>query len=358
MKSVGHTLLLRTSAVLLASMLLFGCQLLNRPSDGKIVVDDLQLHSADKQDRAIDLAITKLEQGETLLAKEIIDRVLRMNNQHPTAQLLVKLLEQPAQQFFQTKRITSYIIKSGDTLGSIANTWLGNSLYFVSLAKLNNIEQPTLIKPGTTLRIPVIDISPLVQKEVRRSKANLKLVEGLVDDKNYFQALKKINTLFVLEQHATQLSLLHRRVLSELARSMVSISDRYSMLEKINNIAKQNSKNVLNDDYQMFIELQTQNVLIDEFNLLLDDQSYLDAADKLIAAKYYSPKQWQDEQSQRIDLLVEKLHEEAIIYRKNQDFGQAMKRWEKILTIAPENELARKYHTRTSKLLAKLEQLN
>lgn len=348
---------LRMMLVLLASWLLFGCQLLNRPADGKIVVDDLQLYSADKQDQAIDIAISRLEQGETQLAREIIDRVLRINKQHPTAQLLVKLLDQPVQKFFKTERLTNYVIKPGDTLGSIADTWLGNSLYFISLAKLNNIEQPTRIKPGNNLRIPVIESSPLVQKEIRRSNANLKLIKNLIEDKDYFQALKKINTLFILKKHTNQLTKLQQQALSGLAQSSVSISDRYSMLEKINQTVKSNPRKSLDKNYKQFVQQQTQNVLLDEFNLLLDDQSFLDSADKLIAAKSYPQKQWQDELSHRVELLIEKLHEEAIIYRKNQDFGQAMTRWEKILFIDPDNELAKKYHARTSKLLAKLEQL-
>ncbi len=358
MRTFGLLHVTRLLMILLTVSVLFGCQLLNRPTNGKIVVDDLQLHSPSKQDQAIDIAINKLEQGETQLAREIIDRVLRMNPQHQTAQLLVKLLDQPVQTFFQTKRITSYIIKSGDTLGSIANTWLGNSLYFISLAKLNNIDQPTRIKPGATLRIPVIEMSPLVQKEIRRSNANLRLIRDLIEEKDHFQALNKINTLFVLDRQLTKLIQLHQQLLANIARSNVSISDRYMMLDKVEKSAKNNPRAILKNSYQRFIEQQTQKVLLDEFNLLLDDQSYLDSADKLIAAQSYTPQEWREEYSHRVELLIEKLHEEAIIYRKNQDFGQAMKRWEKILTIAPDNELARKYHTRTSKLLAKLEQLN
>ncbi len=338
---------------------LSACQLLNKPDEGKIIVDDLQLQSPNKQDQAISIAINNLEQGNNQQAREVIERVLRVNPQHPTAILLVKLLDVPATQFFKTQRITQYRVKSGDTLGSIAETWLGNSLYFISLAQLNQISKPTRIKPGTQLQIPVIEISPLAQKEKRRSQANLALIKKLNQQNKYYQALKKLNTLFILQRQHPELLALQQLTLRHIATASVSISDRYEMLAAIKKIADSNPRDFLNPQYQQFITLQTHQVLLDEFVLLLDDQSYLESAEKLIEAKSsLARSQKLSELDDRVNLLIDKLHEEAIIYRKNQDLPQAMLRWKTILNIDPNNELAAKYYQRTEKLLTKLKQLN
>jgi LysM repeat protein len=350
---------LRFISFLLSAFVLFGCQLLNQPNDGNIQVDDLQLQSRSYQDQAIELAITQLEQGKNQQASEVIERVLRANKQHATANLLKQLIDVPASEFFNTTRLTNYSIKSGDTLGSIAKTWLGNSLYFVSLAQLNEIEKPTLIKPGQTLKIPVIAIGPLIQKEIRRSNANLSLIDKLTAENKYLLALEKINSLFIREQQYDQLSNKLSQALEQLAKASVSISDRYQMIEKVSQIAPQNRRPNLTAIYHSFIAHQSHQVLLDEFLLLLEDQSYLQSANKLLQAREKLANSEQlDSASEKINLLVDKLHAEAIIFRKNQQLVQAMRRWEKILEIDPSNQLAKKYLARTSKLLSKLKQLN
>ena len=49
-----------------------------------------------------------------------------------------------------------YVIKSGDTLSSIAKSMLGDSKKFTDIAKLNNIADPNKIIAGAKLKIPVI----------------------------------------------------------------------------------------------------------------------------------------------------------------------------------------------------------
>ena len=47
-----------------------------------------------------------------------------------------------------------YIIKSGDTLGTIAKALLGDSSRYVDILKSNNIEDPNKIFVGQILNIP------------------------------------------------------------------------------------------------------------------------------------------------------------------------------------------------------------
>ena len=114
-----------------------------------------------------------------------------------------------------------------------------------------------------------------------------------------------------------------------------------------------------NRGYINFINQQKRLLLTDEFMLLVEDQSYMAAANKLIAARQFSPeKNYREEVLSKQESLIEKLHEQAIILRKNQNLDEAIIRWKKILAISPSNKLAKKYYSRTSKLLSKLKQLN
>ena len=48
----------------------------------------------------------------------------------------------------------NYIVKEGDTLGKIAETFFGNAAYYELLAKYNNLEDPGLIFLGDVIVIP------------------------------------------------------------------------------------------------------------------------------------------------------------------------------------------------------------
>lgn len=47
----------------------------------------------------------------------------------------------------------THTVKSGDTLWAIAKKYLGNGSKYTELAKLNNIKNPNLIKPGQVIKL-------------------------------------------------------------------------------------------------------------------------------------------------------------------------------------------------------------
>jgi len=51
----------------------------------------------------------------------------------------------------------NYTIKAGDTLASIARTFLGNALRYREIATLNNIANPNVITIGQVIKIPTAD---------------------------------------------------------------------------------------------------------------------------------------------------------------------------------------------------------
>lgn len=350
---------LRIVALVLLTAITYGCQTNTVDPEKNVIVDDLSLQNIKNQNKAVKSAISKLEVGKTTAAKLIIDRVLRANSNHNTAQLLKRQLTQSASKIFNTKRFTRYQVKQGESLGSIAQDWLENSIYFVSLAKHNKINNPAKIQPGLVLSIPVIKNSPLVKKERRRSRANINLLKKYSADKKYLKSLSRMSELFVVTNHHEELAELQKQTLNLLAVSRVSLSKRHLMINQIETIAAKNKRRFLAANFESFIQLQSHSVLIEEFSLLFEDKSYLQAADKLIAAK--KMKAISAEETQLLikeKQLVDHLHENAIILKKNQQLEDAAESWGKILAIQPNNQLAIKYYHRTNKLLERLKKLN
>ncbi len=345
-------------AISLTLFALFSCQNRTPIYSENVIIDDLNLQNAINQNQNIEKAIIKFERGQFLEAEKLVNQVLKFNPQHKTAKLLKRQLTIPMDKLFNTTRLTTYKIGVGDTLGSIAKTWFGNSLYFVSLARFNQIKNPSQLTLGRSLRIPVTSSNPLTIKEARRSNANLKLLNSYINKKHFIKSLRRMSDIYIIAKHNNDLIGLQKEALEGLAESRVSISERYRMIDQVRVLSANSKRKFLDKQFQSFFKQELSNVLVDEFILLFEDNSYQSAADKLIQAKKVKLAALQGTKAFRIEkLLVNKLHEEAIVFRKNQQLEKAASSWKKILQIQPNNELAIKYYKRTKQLLEHLNKL-
>jgi LysM repeat protein len=323
------------------------------------LIDDLSLQSQKNQTTALKHAIHLLENGRIKQAEEIITQVLRINKKNRTARLLDRQIKLSAKEIFQTSRITNYTVKAGDSLGSIAKRWLNDSIYFVSLARLNKIDNPAQIKPGQILTLPVLPTSPLATKERQRSQANLELLRNIADNGKWLKAITRMNDIYILKKDENLLISQHQKALDGLASSRVSIDEKRTMISQVEKIAGVSKRTYLNKNFERFNQLQLHSVLMREFKLLYDDKSYYEAADKLISAKNLSPNEKNNTEEKEIEKqLIELLHKDAILLKKNRQLDQALLSWKKILALQPEHELANKYFQRTNKLLERLKSLN
>jgi nucleoid-associated protein YgaU len=72
----------------------------------------------------------------------------------PTAEVTPESTPTPEPTASATAEGTTYTVKSGDTLRGIAAKFYGDSSLDDVIAEANNISDPTLVHPGTTLLIP------------------------------------------------------------------------------------------------------------------------------------------------------------------------------------------------------------
>ncbi len=329
--------------------------MLDQRADKPARVNDLSLESKSKQKRQVNIAISLLEKGNKPKAKQLISEVLAANPKQKTALVLNQQLELSASDFFKTKRFTTYQVKSGDSLGEIAHKWLGDSLYFVSLAKLNNIKKPALLQPGSKIRIPLTEVSQKLIKEKSRSFANLRLLEQYNVNKEFTKGLKKSNSLFIIKKHYDRLLKKQSILLSGLSKSVVSISDREGMLKKAKRLKSSARNKAQENQFQNFINTHQKKLYLEQSVLLFDDKSYIQSAKKLIQVKKLDKNIKKQTKIFRMEkLIVNKLHEQAIVYYRNHSLNKALSHWQLIKKLQPKNKLAEKYINRTKKLLDKL----
>ncbi len=353
---------LRCLIFCLCFCLLIACQTKRTENAEAVTVEDLTVKTSAELDRQINRAISHLEQGNNSHAILLIDEVLTSDPDHKAALFLRQQLTQTASQLFNTRRFIDYKIKRGDTLGAIASEWLGDPLYFVSLAKLNQIESPDLLESGLTIKIPVIAEGKTITQETNQSLSNIKQLEKYLDQEEYLEGLKKINSLFIIKKHQHQLNEIQNKLLIAYADSAFTLTDLEKIIEEALLLVSSSKKTQHIIILQNFIDQQKhrkQQILAEQAEVLFKEQNYLASADKLIQTKevdknlaFLPPLL---EQTNKLEnKVIDKLHEQAIIHYRNQVLDEALKLWKLISQLQPDNELALKYIQRTNNLINKL----
>ena len=318
---------------------------------------------AAEQNNKLQKAIIKLQTGKTAEAKKLINQVIKINPLHRKAVLLKRQLSLTSKEIFGTKNFIQYKIKTGDSLNKIAKKWLGDSIYFVSLAKLNKIKNPTNIQQGQIIKIPSTPTS-ISRKNKERSKANLDLLNNLSVRGFHIRSLKRMTSIYMHQQYINKLLSLQKKVLKQLAISKKSASEKHDMFKAIKSIIKTSKRKKLNANFKYFLQQENYHFFYNEFILYLNAENYTQSAKKLITAKkiakvsYLSiSKSEKESATQKENQLIKKLHEKAVLSRKRQHLEKAIEYWKLILKIQPNNELALKYYHRTTKLLERIKKL-
>jgi len=333
-------------------ILLSGCQVMDKSYE---ILEDLGIKSQPTLNEKINRAISLLENGKNYRAEELIDEVIFVNPDYKMAVTLKKQLQMKPSQFFKTKRFSYYKVKDGDSLAMIAKKSLNSSLHFVSLAKLNNIENPSLLQPGTKIKIPLIATSSIIVKEKNRSKANLKLIESYLAKKDYLKGLEKANTLFIVKQDNDKLLKIQQVLLAALGGSVKTVSDRKKVIAQINTLLVSGRNKSQKKLYGHFVRYHNQQLLLENSISLFADGNYLDAAKKLIKSKQINNTITKQDNYKKLEKqLVDKLHEQAIVFYRNHVLDKALSHWQLIQQIQPDSLLAKKYIQRTEKLIKKL----
>ncbi len=99
-------------------------------------------------------AVKDLETGQAGQAKaELLQYLVDVPENNKRAQSLLSQIESPITEYFPPESFT-VVVGTGETMSTLAQTFLGDSLKFYALSRYNGITNPSLVSVGQTVKIP------------------------------------------------------------------------------------------------------------------------------------------------------------------------------------------------------------
>lgn len=102
------------------------------------------------------LVLELLESGDSAAARAELQLYLQEKPSSSRAQDLLKQIDTPSTEYF-TQDYRELTLSSGQSLSSVAKTFLGSVYKFHALAKYNGILEPGKIGTGQTIRVPLTE---------------------------------------------------------------------------------------------------------------------------------------------------------------------------------------------------------
>jgi tetratricopeptide (TPR) repeat protein len=137
--------------VVILVLLLAGCQFMPQREDEQALPEQSEV--AEPAAPSIGEAIAHLQEGRIDHAEVALDALLEQQPEHGTASLLMRQIRE-APEVLLGEEFIEIEVESGDSLSVLAGRYAGNPLLFHSLARLNDIERPRLLRPGQRLQVP------------------------------------------------------------------------------------------------------------------------------------------------------------------------------------------------------------
>ena len=275
---------------------------------------------------------------------------------------------QEIQQKTKTVPTYSYTVRSGDTLGIIAQKYLGSSQRYTEILALNELKSSDAIYVGQKLQLPTKGLKQ--PDELQSSNSNKKSsdiepnktypeLNELVDSQQYNQAIQwilnqpELSNNVELQEQLVELALTQ----SKIYKRQQQVADAETLLSGLISEAPLTQNN--------------QKALISELSTLKAEQ-------ELITAKRFADQSKFDES---YDILLvawqqvgqplennilftttrnkvsEHYHQKALRHYRSQELESALVYWKKILAVNPNDDLALVYQDRVKALQNKLENL-
>nr|WP_228703766.1 LysM domain-containing protein [Kangiella sediminilitoris] len=269
----------------------------------------------------------------------------------------------------------TYVVKYGDTLGTIAQEYLGSSSRYTELLRLNNLKKNGSIYVGQRLKLPVEGLRKIPGTEAAKqvtSKADQQNSASITPDNESYPELEKLlekqqfnqAIQWVLSQEDLSASQVLQQKLLFATKSQVKI---YKQEQNITDAETLLSGLIANEA----IRPSNKRTLENELSLLRAEQG-------LVAAKRYADNEDFDEAYtilldswQKVgkplennilftgtrNTVSEHYHQKALRHYRNQELDQALAFWQKILALNPNDDLALVYRDRVIALQNKLDNL-
>ncbi len=343
----------RTLLTVPALVFLAGCQLLEpRPDEPDPDAPvEAEAEAPEPEPPRLSQAIDELQDGRNDSARDTLERYLAEHPQHPVAQRLLDQLDHPPEHFLGVEFI-EMVVQPGDTLSAMAAEHAGDSLLFVALARLNGVQRPRLLQPGTSLRVPAPATSPDPEPEVDSEQTALEKIDAGEPE----QGLELLAALARADDLSTS-------GFDALVETGIKLSSR-ALAEGEPDVAADWLERI-----QPWVSAAGA------------EQAFNRQQARIAARQTYESARLADSATERRALLlraleldpdyaaaahvlegletdmVEDYHEQALRVWRRQEYEQAAELWKQVLEIDPEFEPARVYLERAREILDRLESL-
>jgi tetratricopeptide (TPR) repeat protein len=272
--------------------------------------------------RGLSRVIGLLQDGENEPAEDMLLGLLDDDPDHRLAARLLRQLHEPPESLLGDE-LTQVVVEPGDTLSGLAERHAGDSMLFVALARLNAIEQPRLLRPGTVLRVPLLEEPPDENGDSAVSTAESLLAKGQPEH------------AYHLVMRVARAGNLDERGRSVLLRSAVAVSERHLAEGRVD------QADATLDRLQPWAEL-------------LDGSGELKRQRDRINVHRLEQE---GNQTAAMPALVDRYHERALTAWRAQEVDEAVACWERVLELNPDFEPAQVYLERAREVQRRLKEL-
>jgi tetratricopeptide (TPR) repeat protein len=325
-------------------------------------------------------ALKMLNNGEDGQALAELNAFLIAKPRSNSARNLVAQISTDSSQYFPSEHF-KVNLRSGSSLSTLAQKYLGSALKFYALAKYNNIANPSRVNIGQVIKIPLTQLA-----RSQREKDNAIGLEVL-EEENKGSVVDVEEARDVDNEAVDTAELPVETVLAEVIPSEPeetaesALSDLLELTQNENYIAAIEKVAILRT-FGQFNEVSRELAIatytgrakeITETDKILAATYYVEAGQlnlvdkqKLVAFENFKMAMDLDETNEQAmeDMLVlqkdisDKYHREASSAFRRQELDLAIKKWDMVLKVNPNHSSAKLYRAQALELKEKLANIN
>jgi tetratricopeptide (TPR) repeat protein len=382
-----------SAAFLVAGLILSGC---GSSADSSVGSDSLP--KVNKTKSSLNKKSYTAEAGLTV-GQRFSKAIENLNNgedgqalAEPSSTIARNLVEQistDSSQYFPSENFIVNL-KAGSTLGSLAKKYLGSALKFYALAKYNNITNPSRVKIGQEIKIPLTQLSRAQQdkdnsEELQASQGSSEesVVDGTTTQEINDAMGDVVNDIEVIAEPDETSELMLAAIIpvapEETAEStlrelqaLTQMNDYTTAIEKVitlrtfgkfDKVSRQLAIATYAGRAKEIAE--TNNILASSYlaqagQLNLLEQQTFEAFEnfKMATDLDDTNEQAMEEMLVLQKEIADKFHRQALSAYRRQELDLAIEKWDMVLNVNPDHSSAKLYRVQALELKEKLDNIN
>lgn len=361
----------RTGSLLAVLFLLSACQFLPwQPDDPSQGVPSAENRTVARDPAPpLERAMRLLQDGREDEAESLLEEALRTRPDDAVAGLLLSQIRQPPEVILGDE-YTEIEVEPGDSLSAIAARHTDNELLFYALARLNGIEKPRLLRPGQSIRVPVIPEVHAPRQEVAETPPvdptppDESVVTTAVGELVAKGRLAQAHALLLSKARANRLEDAHREQLVEIGAKLAREACRNGDPGRASAILEQTrpwiGSRADTGDFAAARSHVNARLALIEARERLDQGDHDGAFESLARARSEYAAiggEHPDEVAGIESGLIDHYHDRALSAWRDQEVDTAVDLWEKVVQVDPDFEPAQVYLERALRVKRELERL-